>query len=410
MIDNERELTGAVERLEIDTQPGAAHRAELRRQMLAAFEQAPTADDRPAGPAWADRLRRRIMNGTFARAAAAVVVAAAVIGVVAFWPGPDGSGGIALAEVRERFEKVRTACFKLSWYRNGKCEYAGPAKWREPGLLRWEVPGMIGIFDWAKGEFMSVLPEAKTAHSATIADIENPYYRNWISDLKKIVGSDSAEEAGEKEISGRKAKGWRFKDAEWLCTIWADAKTGDLLEAEWQTGNTRMVMSGFVLDKELDEGLFDLKPPAGYFHTRAKFGQADPSEKDVILLLRIWAMGGGDVFPDALDAREFPAAADKVDWKQLGIEMGIKSREESNKVSGAIPRAFWWLSSGHTWTYAGKGVRLGDEDKPVLWYRPKESKTYRVIYGDLSVKDIRPEDLPKAPPKRAETRPAAESD
>ena len=37
MIDNERELAGAVERLEIDTQPRAAHRAELRRQMLAAF-------------------------------------------------------------------------------------------------------------------------------------------------------------------------------------------------------------------------------------------------------------------------------------------------------------------------------------------------------------------------------------
>lgn len=161
MIDNERELTGAVERLEIDTQPRAAHRAELRRQMLAAFEQSPAARDRPAGPVWADRLRRRIMNGTFARAAAAVVVAAAVICVIAFWPGPDGGGGIALAEVRQRFQRVRTACFKLSWYRNGKCEYAGPAMWREPGLLRWEVPGMVTIFDWEKGELMTMFPEKK---------------------------------------------------------------------------------------------------------------------------------------------------------------------------------------------------------------------------------------------------------
>ncbi|GAG49584.1 unnamed protein product, partial [marine sediment metagenome] len=216
--------------------------------------------------------------------------------------------------------------------------------------------------------------------------------------------------AGQKEISGRKAKGWRFKDAEWVCTIWADAKTGDLLEAEWQTGTSRMVMSGFVLDKELDEGLFNLKPPDDYFHTRAKFARGDPSEKDVILLLRIWAMGGGDVFPEALDARKFSEAAAKVDWKQLGIEMGIKSREESDKVNDAISRAFWWLYSGHQWTYAGKGVRLGEEAKPIFWYRPKESKTCRVIYGDLSVKDIRPEDLPKAPPKRAETRPAVESD
>ncbi len=30
----------------------------------------------------------------------------------------------------------------------------------------------------------------------------------------------------------------------------------------------------------------------------------------------------------------------------------------------------------------------------VCWYRPKGSRTYRVVYGDLSVKEIEPEDLP----------------
>jgi outer membrane lipoprotein-sorting protein len=37
--------------------------------------------------------------------------------------------------------------------------------------------------------------------------------------------------------------------------------------------------------------------------------------------------------------------------------------------------------------YAGKGVSLGAADKPIFWYRPKDAKTYRVIYGDLSVRD-----------------------
>jgi len=46
------------------------------------------------------------------------------------------------------------------------------------------------------------------------------------------------------------------------------------------------------------------------------------------------------------------------------------------------------------WYYAGKGVKLGDSGKAIFWYRPKDSKTYRVIYGDLSVKDVSADNLP----------------
>jgi hypothetical protein len=36
--------------------------------------------------------------------------------------------------------------------------------------------------------------------------------------------------------------------------------------------------------------------------------------------------------------------------------------------------------------YVGKGVLFGAADTPVFWYRPKDSKNYRVIYADLSVR------------------------
>ena len=45
--------------------------------------------------------------------------------------------------------------------------------------------------------------------------------------------------------------------------------------------------------------------------------------------------------------------------------------------------------------YAGKGVKLGEKDTPVFWYRPAGSKTHKVIYGDLSIKDVAEEDLPR---------------
>lgn len=37
--------------------------------------------------------------------------------------------------------------------------------------------------------------------------------------------------------------------------------------------------------------------------------------------------------------------------------------------------------------YIGKGVSFGAADTPIFWYRPKDSKDYRVIYADLSVRD-----------------------
>ena len=51
----------------------------------------------------------------------------------------------------------------------------------------------------------------------------------------------------------------------------------------------------------------------------------------------------------------------------------------------------------NSFRYLGKGVKLGDKDRIVCWYKLKDAKdpsTYRVVYGDLSVKDVAPEDLP----------------
>jgi len=45
--------------------------------------------------------------------------------------------------------------------------------------------------------------------------------------------------------------------------------------------------------------------------------------------------------------------------------------------------------------YVGKGTTYGDHDTAVFWYKPKDSDNYRVIYADLSVKEVTPDQLPK---------------
>jgi hypothetical protein len=53
------------------------------------------------------------------------------------------------------------------------------------------------------------------------------------------------------------------------------------------------------------------------------------------------------------------------------------------------------LSAESNSHYAGQNVKHGDADTAIFWYQPEGSETYRVIYGDLSVKDVAPENLPQ---------------
>lgn len=51
------------------------------------------------------------------------------------------------------------------------------------------------------------------------------------------------------------------------------------------------------------------------------------------------------------------------------------------------------LPAKSDWHYNGQEATLGDTDTAIFWYKPKDSKTYRVIYGDLTIEDIPPEYL-----------------
>src|SRR5208283_426504 len=47
--------------------------------------------------------------------------------------------------------------------------------------------------------------------------------------------------------------------------------------------------------------------------------------------------------------------------------------------------------------YAGKDVKLGTPDRPIFWYKPTGAAKYRVIYADLSVKELAPAELKNFP-------------
>ena len=51
------------------------------------------------------------------------------------------------------------------------------------------------------------------------------------------------------------------------------------------------------------------------------------------------------------------------------------------------------LEKGKDYDYR-PGARLGDSGSIVFWHRDKDKGTYRAVYGDLSVKDLKPTDVP----------------
>ena len=47
--------------------------------------------------------------------------------------------------------------------------------------------------------------------------------------------------------------------------------------------------------------------------------------------------------------------------------------------------------------YKPDGIKLGDADKILFWYKPKGKEAYRAIFGDMKVADVTAAQLPAAP-------------
>jgi hypothetical protein len=150
-----------------------------------------------------------------------------------------------------------------------------------------------------------------------------------------------------------------------------------------------------AFDVELDDTLFRSEPPEGYVvESTPPF-----TEQDVVDYLNIAAEFNKKTFPDQVEVHWdngqsvgawFDTVTKVVDRKFLEIYQRF-----SNYGPGAPVNPFIRNSTEeNSFQYLGKGVKLGDKDRIVCWYKPKGASSYRVIYGDLTVKDIAPEALP----------------
>jgi hypothetical protein len=278
------------------------------------------------------------------------------------------------------------------------------------------------VFDWDKGKSLTLEPSSKKAFVLTMTNMpkgkmsmdKDPlgWLRVLLTDARDKPDF-KRESLGEKEIDGRRVAGFRVNAVNGtVISLWGDPKTGLPVCAEVTMGmfnNSKMTLSDFEFNVEMDESLFSTDPPAGY--TVQDMGKVDLSpadEKDLIETLRecslmkkplpkkgdnakgLAALDEGGLFPDTLDLM----AIIQIVAEKFVPGMGPKpSDEQMRKMSDAqirLQRGVQFAAAlppeadAH---YAGKGVRFGEADKPIFWYRPTGAKKYRVIYADLTVRE-----------------------
>jgi outer membrane lipoprotein-sorting protein len=314
---------------------------------------------------------------------------------------------VAFADVVKPILTARTATFKITQKipkmvnRNGTFAVEGTVTiekngmFMEPGNLREEGPGeRIKILDSQQHKMILFNTENKTAkiYEQDIPD-EETLFNEMRKRIKQIqqTEDESIEFLGERKIEGKNAIGYRVEEPPFEIVVWANVKTLLPIRLEYTSpemvGDMKIsyVISEIVFDVELDKSLFSLEVPEEYTVEHKRMRRSIPTEKDLLDALSLWTNTTGGKFPSALNQKvvvtEFTMGEFRDKWHLFEKTIFGLMFPHMNPVSD--------------WHYAGKDVKFGDGDTAVFWYRPEGSETYRVIYGDLNIKDVAPENLPE---------------
>jgi outer membrane lipoprotein-sorting protein len=362
------------------------------------------------------------MRSPVSRVAAAIVFIF-VIGGVSFWFHGVGTTP-AFAEFLEPILNPKTVRYKMTSERTsplpGMARMMGmPAETQKDSMkattavvmmldanrsrTEWEYK-MVNIRDGGQGKSLWLYPAEKRATLSNNTNKPNnknlngrdpvARYRSLLLDARDKPDV-KRESLGEKDIDGRHAIGFRISRPGMVMCLWGDPKTGLPVRVETTSAlwpNIKTIMSDFEFNLDMDESLFSLEPPAGYEvkvqdHT---IENSHLAEKDLIEMFRQYGKSSRGRLPYLLDMEWITHTALLTEWCVANlVKTPMAKREQENqKTTSSLQRGMEFvvsLQEKADWHYAGRGVLLGAADTPIFWYRPKDSKKYRVIYADLSV-------------------------
>ena len=262
------------------------------------------------------------------------------------------------------------------------------------------IPTLVQILDLDSEKLLVLDSQGKTAAYIDMQGKVADRTRGHVEFLRQIIRQlkeGQVEELGEQLIDGQKVIGFAARGQNEEVTIWANAETYYPIRIELQVGSMSAVMKNFEFDTVDDETLVSMTPPDGYTMQAQELDMTGATEEDFVETLRIWAEIIRDgTFPEAITSEHVMKAMPVLVRKLTAMQV---SEEEGTQTGLKMGRGMLFHqmidTGGCDWHYAGAGVKLGDADTAIFWYQPQGSATYRVIYGDLIVKDVAEADLPK---------------
>lgn len=337
-------------------------------------------------------------------AAAAVLIAGAVIFSLFISP------GVTFADVIKPIFEAKTFAYDMHVGGEGGPVIHDLVSGNRIRRTMSDMPGMVLIIDTDAGKLLRLDTAGKNAALINISGEVEKGGRNYIALLRETINRQMADpnvapkEQFERQIDGRKVIGYSIgndlkgNDRDRV-TILADEKTGVPVQIDIEWGRETFILKNLGFNILIPEDQVSIEPPAGYRMQKADMDLSKLSDKDLIESLRVWATHLRDdgTFPPELLKQEYikqiPAFRQKIG------NLPIPDAEKE-KMGNSFLQGMFFLQTCYTsqmdFHYAGAGVKLGDAGKAIFWYRPKDAKTYRVIYGDLSVKDVAPQDLMKS--------------
>lgn len=395
MFQNGADFEKVVRRLNIDTEPNPAHRENLRRQMLSVFSETDQQSQKGTTPLGV--FRRTIMRSPITKIAAAVALISAVLIGLYFAGSPFGTTP-TFAQVVQPILNARTASLDILIGQTAIHDDVMGAR------IRRTISSMEGapiIIDFEQQKLLTIDHGKKTAVYVGLTGL--PDLKNYVEMLRDLITrlqskpDFQAESRGNQEIRGRDCLVFVVSAGNETITIWADAQTALPVRIEEKTPNMVITCDNLRFDVAFDEALFSMEAPEGYVVQDAggiDFSEA--SESAFIETLRIWAeiIEGGQ-FPESINLEDVVKIGPKFDqgMKRAGLTDQQQTEVAMRWGQGLVFIRFF--KGQGQWHYAGAGVKLGDAEKAIFWYQPQDSQTWRVIYGDLSAKDMAPENLPQ---------------
>jgi outer membrane lipoprotein-sorting protein len=397
--EHESEFSRLLRQVPCDDVPRPEHADALREQALAAFDRA--AASPAAIVSWKHALNqgRELMRRPIPRLIAFCAACATIAAVWLLVPGQQSTAQ-AFNTFANAVIAAKTAKFEMEVNIEGQPKQKCQAYFLSPGRYRQEFPaGIVNVMDMRAGKIVNLAAEQKKAFIMNFKGApkdgkSHDHFERLQRLLSKTRDSkdDQFEELGTRKIDGQQATGFRIDTPAETVTMWGDPASGLPVRIETVYSGiprTEVAMTNFVFNVDVKESLFDTTPPADYKVQSFDVDLATPVEADLVQAFRTCLEFNNGVFPDSLDT----TGISQLIIKHIAGRGKAPTDDEMQqlmKQSIAIGRGFQFalsLPESAEVHYAGKEVKQDAKDRPVFWYKPAETKPYRVIYADLSVKD-----------------------